>query len=90
MMRRQAMKFSAYDRHLRDVVPVVLTMFTNSSREMQQVPWPDTRLMCVSAKDVAPGSRVPPPVSSLAAKRVCSMRWLSFGSVVALVVVFGV
>lgn len=80
--------FSAYDAHVRDIVPVVLTLITNSSAEPQQPPWSDTRLVCMRAKDVAPGSRVPAPKASLAAPRTYLEVWLGFGLVVALGLVF--
>lgn len=66
----------------------MLTLFTNSSAEAQQPPWSDTRLVCMRAKDVAPGSRVPAPVARSAAPRMYLEVWLGFGLAVVLGLAF--
>ena len=77
--------FSAYGRHILDIVPVMFTMFTDSSADPQQPPWSDTRSVYMRAKDVALGSRVPPPLSSWGTPISSSVAWMGFGLVVTFV-----
>lgn len=82
--RNQAANYTVYDEVVNMTIPVIMTLFSNTTVWGQNKPFADTRIVCMRPSNIAPGSHVPSPKDKSAAPALNVKAAVGFGVVVNL------